>query len=326
MILSIPIGAVCGLIFLLPILFTLPDIAMLLAGKAFSHINLSFVKPSKNPVANLLVWCLNSLWDRKPEDLEWQVLYAFSVLDSDAINLVVRRSLPAWHTYWYVIVFLSAVFCCISICCAASHATWSSARDRALPFSSTFSGLNKYLGGVPFNAYLLSTVIQLLVGLLSLGSTAALNAFVGVAVLCLNTGYVLPVVVLANGRKDILHGKDHRGSHECMHSCLGAISDCSVLDAGGCSSNTRFNELSVPLTVLDSCWLNQVDYTSVVYVGFATISVVWYMMGKQCLTNPRDLGWQLADGRFHSAGPRGMRMSNDQTLLGGILYNRLFNT
>ncbi len=55
MILSIPIGAICGLIFLLPILFTLPDIATLLAGKAFSHITLSFAKPSKNPVANLLV-------------------------------------------------------------------------------------------------------------------------------------------------------------------------------------------------------------------------------------------------------------------------------
>ncbi len=66
------------------------------------------------------------------------------------------------------------------------------------------SGLNKHLGGVPLNAYLLSMAIQLLVGLLSLGSTAALDAFVGVAVLCLNSGYVLPVaVLLANGRKGV---------------------------------------------------------------------------------------------------------------------------
>ena len=34
-ILSVPIGAICGLVFLLPILFTLPDIATLLFGKSF---------------------------------------------------------------------------------------------------------------------------------------------------------------------------------------------------------------------------------------------------------------------------------------------------
>lgn len=54
-ILSIPIGAICGLVFLLPILFTLPDIATLLAGRAFSHITLSIAKSSKNPVASPLV-------------------------------------------------------------------------------------------------------------------------------------------------------------------------------------------------------------------------------------------------------------------------------
>jgi hypothetical protein len=33
---SIPIGSVCGLVFMLPIVFTLPDIAVLLAGTWFS--------------------------------------------------------------------------------------------------------------------------------------------------------------------------------------------------------------------------------------------------------------------------------------------------
>lgn len=54
-ILSVPIGAVCGLVFLLPILFTLPDITTLLIGKSFSYITISFAEPSKFPVANLLV-------------------------------------------------------------------------------------------------------------------------------------------------------------------------------------------------------------------------------------------------------------------------------
>jgi len=229
MILSIPIGAICGLIFLLPILFTLPDIAMLLAEPGGQPLGLMFE--------------------------------------------LVMGSKAGGFGMWFI-VFLSAVFCCISICCTASRATWSFARDRAIPFSSTFSGLNKHLGGVPLNAYLLSTAVQLLVGLLSLGSTAALNAFVGVAVLCLNSGYVLPVaVLLVNGRKGV------EGTTFYMGKITGAaMNACTVVWV-----LFQIVLYSMPAVV-------PVDYASVVYVGFAIISVVWYMI----------------DGRFHYAGPRGM--------------------
>lgn len=57
---------------------------------------------------------------------------------------------------------------------------------------------------MPLNAYLLSTTIQVLLGLIYLGSTAAFNAFVGVAVFCLGASYVMPVAVsLANSRRDV---------------------------------------------------------------------------------------------------------------------------
>jgi hypothetical protein len=47
-------------------------------------------------------------------------------------------------------------------------------------------------------------VIQLLLGLIYLGSTAAFNAFVGVAVMCLGASYAMPIAIsLANGRKDM---------------------------------------------------------------------------------------------------------------------------
>jgi amino acid transporter len=97
------------------------------------------------------------------------------------------------------------MFCAISISCAASRATWSFARDAAIPFHHIFSHVNKTLaGGIPLNAILLSTVIQLLLGLIYLGSSAAFNAFVGVAVMCLGASYAMPVAIsLANGRKDM---------------------------------------------------------------------------------------------------------------------------
>lgn len=96
------------------------------------------------------------------------------------------------------------MFCAISICCAASRATWSFARDKAIPLHQVWSQVNHTLGDVPLYAYLLSLAIQLLLGLIFLGSTAAFNAFVGVAVICLGASYVMPVAIcVANGRKDM---------------------------------------------------------------------------------------------------------------------------
>lgn len=96
------------------------------------------------------------------------------------------------------------MFCALSICCAASRATWSFARDKAIPLHSVWSKANHNLGDVPLNAYLLSLAIQLLLGLIFLGSTAAFNAFVGITVISLGTSYVMPIAIsVANGRKDM---------------------------------------------------------------------------------------------------------------------------
>lgn len=95
-----------------------------------------------------------------------------------------------------------AVFCAISICSAASRSTWAFARDNALPFSPFFSRVSSSsssssssFGGLPINAYLLSTFVQLLLGLIYLGSSTAFNAFVGVAVMCLQAAYAMPVAI-----------------------------------------------------------------------------------------------------------------------------------
>lgn len=96
------------------------------------------------------------------------------------------------------------MFCAISISCAASRATWAFARDKAIPFYSTFSRVSPHLTDVPVNALLLSTAIQVLLGLIYLGSSTAFNAFVGVAVMCLGASYALPVAIsLAGGRRDV---------------------------------------------------------------------------------------------------------------------------
>ena len=111
---------------------------------------------------------------------------------------------PIFTPSQWLIIFGIGMFCAISICCAASRATWSFARDKAIPGHQLWSQVNRSLGDVPLNAYLLSLVIQLLLGLIFLGSTAAFNAFVGVAVICLGASYAMPIAIsLANGRRDM---------------------------------------------------------------------------------------------------------------------------
>ncbi|KAK1217194.1 hypothetical protein PQX77_020147, partial [Marasmius sp. AFHP31] len=157
MVWQIPIGLATGIFFLLPILFTLPDIATLLAV------------PTGQPIGVMFT--------------------------------LIMGSRGGGFGIWFI-VFIIGIFCAISICCAASRATWAFARDRAIPFHEFFARVSP--SSVPLNAYLLSTLIQLLLGLIYLGSSTAFNAFVGVAVMCLGASNGMAIAVsLANKRKDV---------------------------------------------------------------------------------------------------------------------------
>ncbi len=46
---------------------------------------------------------------------------------------------------------------------------------------------------VPLNALILSTIVCALLGLIYLGSSAAFNAFTGVATICLGCSYAFPI-------------------------------------------------------------------------------------------------------------------------------------
>ncbi|KAG6820255.1 hypothetical protein H0H93_003263 [Arthromyces matolae] len=171
MVYSVPIGAIFGLAFILPIVFTLPDIPTLLNV------------PGGQPLGVMFSLIMGSR----------EAGFGMSFTPSNA------NSSPP--------VFGVGVFAAISISCAASRATWSFARDKAIPFHHIFariSGDQSKASAIPFNAHLLSTAIQLLLGLIFLGSSAAFNAFVGVAVICLGATYAMPIALLifhGNGRK-----------------------------------------------------------------------------------------------------------------------------
>jgi len=174
------------------------------------------------------------------------------------------------------IVIMIGIFCAISICCAASRATWSFARDNAIPYSKFFAKVNHgYLNGVPLNAYLLATLIQILLGLIFLGSSAAFNAFVGVGVICLGASYAMPVLLSILGKRremqDAPYNLGRWGYLINSFAVLWVLFEIILFSMPAV----------IPVTPIT------MNYASVVFVGFGVISAVWY----------------LINGRRHYSGP-----------------------
>lgn len=84
---------------------------------------------------------------------------------------------------------------------AGSRLAWSMARDRAFPYSSYFATVNKRFG-IPLRAMIAILVIDLIIGLIVLGSDFAFQAIISGGGVTLQVGYVTPIIiVLIRGRK-----------------------------------------------------------------------------------------------------------------------------
>ena len=158
---TIVLNTICGLIFLVPLVFVLPDIATLSA------------LASGQPVPSIIASAVGS--------------------PGGAFGLLVP-------------LLVLAFFCGIGCTTAASRCTWAFSRDGAIPGSKWWKVVDKRLD-VPLNSMMLSMVVQIILGLVYFGSTAAFNAFSGVGVICLTVSYAVPIACsLLNGRSHIRHG------------------------------------------------------------------------------------------------------------------------
>ncbi|KIK79789.1 hypothetical protein PAXRUDRAFT_36350 [Paxillus rubicundulus Ve08.2h10] len=164
-----------------------------------------------------------------------------------------------------LVIFGAGLFSAISTSCAASRATWAFARDKAIPFHTHFAKINP-TSDVPDNALLLSTAIQMLLGTIYLGSSTAFNAFVGVAVICLGASNAMPVAIsLLNGRSDITDAPFRLGRLGWVVNVIAVLwmTFAVVL-------------FSMP-TIIPPTQATM-NYASVVFVAFAVISAVWYLI------------------------------------------------
>lgn len=87
----------------------------------------------------------------------------------------------------------------------SSRAVYSFSRDQAIPYYSLWTFVKpESESKVPKNSILLSMAISYFLGILALFSTAAFNAFIGAAVLCLCSGTCIPLILVLFRRRRVL--------------------------------------------------------------------------------------------------------------------------
>lgn len=108
-------------------------------------------------------------------------------------------------------ILVLGLLCGVTCTTSASRCTWAFARDGAIPGSRWWRQVHPKLN-VPLNAMMLSMTVQILLGIINFGSSAALNAFLGVCIICLTASYAMPIAVsVATGRKAIRKGRFNLG-------------------------------------------------------------------------------------------------------------------
>lgn len=162
------------------------------------------------------------------------------------------------------LVLVITLFCSISITTAASRCTWAFARDDAMPLAPLWSKVNHGLG-VPVYALLLVTLVQLLLGLIYLGSTSAFTAFVSVGVIALAVSYAIPIgISVWHRRREVSTARWNCGP--VIGPIVNGVALCWI------AFEVVLFSMPTALPVTEVT----MNYASVVFVGFLVISAVWY--------------------------------------------------
>ncbi|KAI4227047.1 MAG: hypothetical protein L6R40_008230 [Gallowayella cf. fulva] len=164
------------------------------------------------------------------------------------------------------LVLAITLFCSISITVAASRTTWAFARDDAIPLSRVWSQVSLGLG-VPVFALALVTIVQMLLGLINLGSTSAFTAFISVGVQALQVSYGIPIALsLFHKRTQVSQARWK------LSSTIGTAANVVAL----CWIVFEVVLFSMPTALpVDKTTMN---YASVVLVGFMAIAALWYVI------------------------------------------------
>jgi amino acid transporter len=249
MVYTIIINTIGGLVFLIPIVFVIPDLTLL--------INLV----SGQPVPTIFKFAVGSAGG------------AFGLL---------------------VPLMVLALFCGIGCTTAAARCVWAFSRDGAIPGSKWWKQVNVKLD-VPLNAMMLSMVVQIILGVIYFGSSAAFNAFSGVGVICLTLSYAVPIAVsLIGGRTHVKQGEFYFGAIGLVANVVAlgmslpfpnhlTTSPLSLFHPSSQTTNnpTAWSALAIPLFCMPSylpVTKTSMNYASVVFFAFFVIASLWYFV------------------------------------------------
>ncbi|KAG6023459.1 hypothetical protein E4U19_004352 [Claviceps sp. Clav32 group G5] len=156
-----------------------------------------------------------------------------------------------------------AIICGIGCTTASSRSAWAFARDGAIPGAKWWMRVNRSLD-VPVNAMMLCMVVEILLGLIYFGSSAAFNAFSGVGVICLTASYACPIAInLFAGRKAVRNAKFPLGKFGYFANIVSIV----------------WSALALPLFCMPSVIPvvpTTVNYAPVVFVFATAVSGIWY--------------------------------------------------
>ena len=238
-VLSVVAAGFTGLLYLIPILFTLPDIDMLLAVASGQPIGLLFKTVTGSAAGGFgLLFLILGIW----------------------------------------------LFAGIGALTAASRCTYAFARDGAIPGSGLWKRIDKRFG-IPLWGLVLSTVVDCLLALIYFGSTAAFNSFTGVATICLSTSYAIPILVsILRGRKSVKHASFSLGK---FGMAINVVTIVWIVLA--------IFLFCMPVAV-EGLTATNMNYASVVFAAFASISVIWYFVwGRRNFSGPAVLKELMTD-------------------------------
>ncbi|KAF4467033.1 amino acid permease [Fusarium albosuccineum] len=144
-----------------------------------------------------LIYCVVLLFSTQSLDTLLETPTGFPFI---AIYLDVTKS-KVGATILSAIVPVIATAASVAGMASTSRTLWAFARDKGTPFDKQLSHIHKGVK-VPVNAICVIGVLQLLLGLIYLGSSTAFNAILSMAIIGLYLSYVLPIIYqLAYGRR-----------------------------------------------------------------------------------------------------------------------------
>jgi amino acid transporter len=204
------------------------------------------------------------------------------ILSAQPVPLIIKSAVGSSGGAFGLLIplIVLAIICGIGCTTATSRCTWAFARDGAIPGAKWWSKVNTSLD-VPLNAMMLCMVVEIILGVIYFGSSAAFNAFSGVGVICLTASYATPIAIsLATGRKQVKTGQFYLGKFGAVANWI-ALGMCStpLYHDMSCLLLLAWSLLAMPLFCMPSAipvTAETVNYAPVVFVFACMVSGIWY--------------------------------------------------